>query len=201
MLAATAKILKRIAAAGLAAFGWFAYRLGGRRAARRAFEQVLRLGGDEFTAYVHLGRIALGEGDFAGYRREMNNARSLDPERFARLRPSVDGVESRWVGSPSEESGERATWRSVRPGNQGYARRTTVRSAEAPTEGETDPEFGPIYELPRLDFGQRRHDRRRTARDDFSSSAERARFRDLPPLRHDDVRTADVDELSRRLGS
>jgi hypothetical protein len=201
MLAILARLTKRLAACGSGVVGRIAFRLGRHGAARRSFERVLDLGGDEFTAYVHLGRIALGEGDFAGYRREMNNARNVDPERFARLLPGPEGIESRFVGSPSDETGERATWRSVRPGNQGMARRSTVRSAELPTDaGDELPMFGPIYEIPQMELGEPTPRMRRAGRDDFLSASERDRFRGLPPLRRDDVRTTDVEDLARRLG-
>ena len=215
MFGVMARLLKRLTAATASLGGRIAFRLGRHATARRAFERVLRLGGDEFTAYVHLGRIALGEGDFSGYRREMSNARAVDPERFSKLRPAAEGVEARFVGSPFEETGERATWRSVRPGNHGIARRSTVRSAEVPTENLEDlQQFGPLFELPQTELGQqepgvysdgghtgRAADApRRHRRDDFLSINERDRFRSLPPLRQDDVRTADYEELARRLG-
>lgn len=205
-----ARMLKRMAATASSLLGRFAFRLGRHAAARRAFERVLRLSGDEFLAHVYLGRIALGEGDFAGYRREMASARALDAERFAGLRPAAEGIEPRLVGSPFEEAGERATWRSVRPGNHGIARRSTVRSAEVPTEIlEEGLGVGPLFELPHMEIDRQEpaanaandgEHAPRATRDDFSSSGERDRFRGLPPLRQDDVRTADFDELARRLG-
>lgn len=210
MFGLCARMLKRMAATASSLLGRLAFRLGRHAAARRAFERVLRLSGDEFLAHVYLGRIALGEGDFAGYRREMASARALDAERFAGLRPAAEGIEPRLVGSPFEETGERATWRSVRPGNHGIARRSTVRSAEVPTENlEEGLGVGPLFELPHMELGQQEPAANaangdeplpRAMRDDFSSNGERDRFRGLPPLRVDDVRTADFDELARRLG-
>ena len=95
------------------------------------------------------------------------------PERFARMRPGPDGIEARFVGSPFEETGERATWRSVRPGSQGMARRSTVRSAEMPTESSDDLlMFGPIYEIPQMEVGDPAP-RARDGRDDFLSTTER----------------------------
>ncbi|MGE3174292.1 MAG: hypothetical protein AB7O97_16810 [Planctomycetota bacterium] len=195
------RFLRRLLAVHCELWGRLAFRLGRRAHARRQFERVLRLGGDEFTAYVHLGRIALGEGDFAGYRREMGNARACDPERFARLRPAADGIETRAAGTPFEETGERATWRSVRPGGPGMTRRTPVRSAELPTENLDDSQrHGPLFELP-LGLGEyTEQPRPRMLRDDFCSNTERERFRRLPPIRGEDVRAADFDELARRLG-
>jgi hypothetical protein len=80
------------------------------------------------------------------------------------------------------------------------ARRSTVRSAEMPTESSDDLlMFGPIYEIPQMEVGDPAP-RARDGRDDFLSTTERDRFRNLPPLRRDDVRTADFDELARKLG-
>jgi hypothetical protein len=195
------RILKRLVAGQASLRGRFAFRLGRHAAARRHFERSLRLGGDEFVAYVHLGRIALGEGDLAGYRREMSNARASDPERFQRLGPTIDGIEQR-SGAAFKEAGERATWRSVRPGAPGIPRRTPVRSAELPTENQDDAQrSGPVFELPQMGLGEYAAEMRRTRRDDFCSSAERERFLRLPPIRRDDVRAADFDELVRRFGS
>jgi len=203
MFGVLARLLRRLAAAYFGLRGRLAYRLGRGARARQHFERVLSLGGDEFSAYVHLGRIALGEGDFAGYRREMGNARACDPERFARLRPAADGLEPRAAGTPFEEAGERATWRSVRPGNQGIPRRTPVRSAEVPTEtGDEALPKSPLFELPQTDLGQyRRSAARRADHDDFCTNQERERFRRMPPIRGHDVQGADIDELARRFGS
>ncbi len=214
MYAVMARLLRRLSAAYHGLRGRLAFRLGRVAGARDHFERVLALGGDEFTAYVHLGRIALGEGDFAGYRREMANARAADPERFSRLRKTTDGFEPRTAGTPFEETGERATWRSVRPGNQGIPRRTPVRSAEVPTEGLDDALCqGPLFELP-TDLGNetaadsgkdgsdyRARSMRAEDRDDFCTQRERERFRRLPPIRSDDVRTANLDDLLRKFGS
>ncbi|MSR38412.1 MAG: hypothetical protein EXS02_06200 [Planctomycetes bacterium] len=174
--------------------GWLAFHLGGTVAARLCFERVLSLGSCEFVAYVHLGRIALGDGDYAGYRREMANARAADPERFRRLNPRVDGLEPRFDGTPFDETGERATWRSVRP-SASFLRRTAVHSVELPIDSLlTDA----LNEL------QRHAENFATSktpppRDDFSSADERARFREQPPIGNDEVRLANLEDLSRRL--
>lgn len=203
MLGVLARFLRRLHAAYHGLRGRIAYRIGRPAAARQHFERALSLGGDDFAAYVHLGRIALGEGDFAGYRREMGNARAADPDRFARLRPAADGLDPRHAGSPFEETGERATWRSVRPGGHGITRRTPVRSAEVPTENAEDPtRTGPLFELPQMDLTDfRPSSARRAQRDDFCTSQERERFRQMPPIATGDVRAADVDEIARRFGS
>jgi hypothetical protein len=203
MLQVLGRLLKRLLAGWASLRGRFAFRLGRHAAARRHFERALRLGGDEFVAYVHLGRIALGEGDLAGYRREMSNARSSDPERFQRLRPTIDGIDQRSPGTAFEEAGERATWRSVRPGAPGIPRRAPVRSAELPTENQDDAHrSGPVFELPHMGLGEYAAEaHRRSRRDDFCSNAERERFGRLPPIRRDDLRSADFDDILRRFGS
>jgi hypothetical protein len=198
MLGVVGRLARRLAAAFHTVCGRIAFRCGGTACARRHFERVLSLGGDEFTSFVHLGRIALRDGDFAGYRREMANARACDPERYARLRPTVEGLEPRLPGTPFDETGERATWRSVRPtGN--ILRRTAVHSAEIPLEG-LQPDA--VDEMQHLHAEAHETDLagREPARcDDFSSAAERDRFRARPPIRREDVSAADLDELLRRL--
>lgn len=105
-----------------AAVGWCAYRLGLATTARRRFEHVLLLRGADFGAYVHLGRIAFNAGDYAGWRREFEHARRLDPVRFARLNHPLELFEPRLAGTrldrrvPAPETAEfpatdaRATW-------------------------------------------------------------------------------------------
>src|SRR5262245_8387940 len=199
MLGVLARFLRRCAATYHTLRGRLAFRCGLAASARSHFERVLALGGDEFLAYVHLGRIALGEGDFAGYRREMGNARASDPERFARLRPAIEGIEPRAAGTPFEETTERATWRSMRSGGHGIARRAPVRSAEMPTELPDEAARLPQFELPHMETDERGARQRRRPRDDFCTSNERERFRELPPIRREDVRGADVEEIARQL--
>jgi hypothetical protein len=203
MLGVLARFLRRLGAACHAFCGRLAARCHRPARARWHFERVLSLGGDEFSAYLQLGRLALAEGDYAGYRREMGNARAIDPERFARLLQPIDGLEPRAAGTQFEEAAERATWRSVRQGQ--HPRRSAVRSAELPAEGADDQaQRGPAFELthlePPVDGLEECRDLRQVGlHDDFASNAERDRFRRLPPIRRDDVRRADVDDLARRL--
>jgi hypothetical protein len=198
MLGVTARILRRALAALHATQGRLAWRCGMTRFARHRFERALALGGSEFTAYVHLGRIALGDGDYAGYRREMSNARACDPDRFARLRIPTEGLEPRSSGSPFEETGQRATWRAVRPTGNAH-NRPSIRSTELSTDALLD-------ELQRRSiestlFGvEDPCEIIRSGSDDFSSEAERNRFRRLPPIGAEEVADADLDDLMRRLG-
>lgn len=98
-----AEQLLRSAVARLAAMcGWVAFRLGLRERARRQYERVLRLKGDDFAAYIHLGRIAYDNGDYAGWRREFAHARRADPGRFARLRQPFELFEPRLAGTTHE---------------------------------------------------------------------------------------------------
>ncbi|MCA8949844.1 MAG: hypothetical protein KDE27_10105 [Planctomycetes bacterium] len=108
-------LLQLAAARVCAACGWLAFRVGLRQQARHQYERVLRLKGDDFSAYVHLGRIAYDTGDYAGWRREFEHARRADPVRFARLRHPFELFEPRLAGTTFEDTGERATWRSLRP--------------------------------------------------------------------------------------
>jgi len=111
------------------ALGWVAYKLGWLGPARRQYERVLLLRGADFRAYVHLGRIAFDQGDYAGWRREFEHARRTDPIRFARLRHPLELFEPRLAGTQFDPQGlvdddgyeatdARATWRALRPFGQ-----------------------------------------------------------------------------------
>ncbi|MEO6597613.1 MAG: hypothetical protein ABIP94_22950 [Planctomycetota bacterium] len=91
---------------------------------------MLVLRGADFSAYVHLGRIAFDTGDYAGWRREFEHARRADPYRFARLRHPFELFEPRLAGTDFDgidfderdcddrgfdDTGARAMWRSLRP--------------------------------------------------------------------------------------
>jgi hypothetical protein len=174
--------------------------------ARRHFEQVLRLRGDDFTAYVHLGRMAYGLGDYSGWRREYEHARRTDPSRFARLRHPFELIEPRSAGTLSEETGERATWRTVRAsipqgsksaGHRGRSRDGSDESSGHHSERPTRHSDAASGERGASD----RHgcDSRRTFGDDFESSEERRRFRGMPPIDPQDLAAVDLDAVARRL--
>lgn len=92
--------------------------------ARRHFERVLLLRGEDFATYVYLGRIAFACGDYAGWRRELRHAHHTNPERFARLdfgamnlgasglRPRLagTGVDARLLPFDVDDTAGRATW-------------------------------------------------------------------------------------------
>jgi hypothetical protein len=142
MFAVFGRCLRLMVATAHTLLGCAAFRLGSTVGARRHFERALALGGNEFTAYVHLGRIALRDGDYAGYRREMANARAIAPDRFAKLRPSVEGLEPRMDGAPHDETGERATWRSVRQSG------TFLRKASTSCCSKPPPNSSPNWSAP-----------------------------------------------------
>ncbi len=200
--------------------GWLAYRLGCRSASRAHFERVLLLSGADFRAYVHLGRIAFDIGDYAGWRRELEHARRLDPERFSRLRHPLELFEPRLAGTsidrlPTEDedfddSGERATWRTLRPSGSN-ARNNLIRNdlirndgldpgldALLPgldARGETTP---PRFAAHRPNANQPRANEK-NENDDCVSSAERSRFRELGPIVAAEIEHCDIDDLLRRL--
>lgn len=191
--------------------GWLAYRFGCRRAARAHFERVLVLRGADFGAYVHLARIAFDVGDYAGWRRELEHARRTDPDRFARLRHPLELFEPRLAGTtfdgPVDDAedfdgtGERATWRSLRPSTSG---------SRPPIRGDAfDPGLDAL--LPGLDAStgapppprspgprERNLDASR-AHDDCVTAKERARFRELGPIARTEIAHCDLDDLLRRL--
>ena len=103
----------RAIAHGLAGRIWF--RLGRAGRATHHFERVLAVRGDDFGAYVYLGRLAFSSGDYTGWRREYEHARRVCPERFDRLRHPFDPIEPSTADSLLVEAGARATWRAVGP--------------------------------------------------------------------------------------
>ena len=133
-----------------AATGWVAYRFGCLGASRRRYERVLQLRGACYSAYVHLGRIAFDEGDYAGWRREFEHARRTDPHRFARLRHPLELFEPRLAGTrfavdhvaPDdhryEDSDARATWHALRPAGRG----PRGRNNDVPMAPDYDPMSG-----------------------------------------------------------
>lgn len=198
------RLLRMIAAQHHALCGWLAYRLGWSTSARRHFERVLVLRGSDFTAYVHLGRISFAQGDYAGWRREFEHARRADPQRFARLRHPFELFEPRLAGTDFDETGERATWRSLRPfGGTGKKRRVDLTQ-----EHDLDA-FLPAWDA-RIDAAadttasratesSESGETASTLRDDCVSAAERRRFRDLGPIVSRDIARCDLDDLLRRL--
>jgi hypothetical protein len=182
MPAALRKLLCPLLCLWHLAMGRISFRFGTAARARRHFERVLQLRGDCYSAYLHLGRIAFLTGDFQGSRREFEHARRVDPERFARMRRQLDPFTPGGDGSPWSMTGERATWRVTVPGP------ATATARPESTEPEVTPAIEPAPP-------------RRACQDDCQSSAERARLDRCGPIRADEVRAADLDDLCRRLGA
>jgi hypothetical protein len=198
------KLLQKVASCAHSVLGWTCYRLGLRSRARRHYERVLLLRGGDFGAYVHLGLLAFAQGDYAGWRREFEHARRIDPVRFTQLRHPFELFEPRLAGTNFDETGERATWRSMRPLPSPTRRQAgredaavdgdlllpggepAEHGAEASQAAASD-DFG-ASGLPRPLHG-----------DDFCSPAERRRFHTLGPIGKHDVGTCDLDDLARRL--
>lgn len=200
-------LLAGVAARFHVACGWLAYRFGCRRAARSHFERVLLLRGDSFLAYVNLAHLAFDVGDYAGWRRELEHARRLDPERFARLRHPLELFEPRLAGTSVDRprsdvdfdrAGDRATWRTVRS--------PAPRQPMRPEALDTSLDDGLEALLPGLDSradadlpsNNPLPDASR-AHDDCATAAERARFSNLGPIARAELQRCDLDELLRRL--
>lgn len=202
--------LHRVQALLHALCGWVLFRAGCRLRARRHYERVLQLRGDDFTAYVHLGRIAFAIGDYSGWRREFEHARRTDPVRFARLRHPTELFEPRFAGTDFErgtgssgstpaDGEDRATWRSLLfgPARQGAGQRADAGDAEGGDAAGIDGGLDALL----AGAGTDRPDASRpgAAADDCSTSAERRRFAELGPIGAREVRQCDLDELARRL--
>lgn len=200
MLQLLKTLSRRLAACVHGTLGRLWFRLGSPSRARRHFERVLDLGGSAFSAYVCLGRAAYAEGDYAGWRREMEHARRTDPERFARLSHPFELFVQR-PAAPFGDAGERATWRAMR--NQPGGHRGPVRAIEMPTErGDVAASASrhAAEQSASADNNGSCSDRvDRVFGDDFASDAERERFRRLGPIDSRKVTPADLDDICRRL--
>lgn len=188
-------------------WGCASFRLGWTGVARRSFERVLALRGDDFTAYVHLGRLSFAAGDYAAWRREFEHARRTDPRRFAKLGHPFEVLEPRLAGTDFDDTGERATWRSLRP--FGGSPRLHAGRTDVPGDAGVDPllsgwdsgaDAAADTAAPRI-VGNSISGGRADAqpRDDCSSTMERLRLRMLGPIRARDVAACDLDDLLRRL--
>ena len=166
--------------------GWACYRVGAWQRARRHFENVLgNLEGDDFSAYVGLGRVAYRLGDYASWKRECGQARRTHPERYARLRHPFELFEP----SPALPSGETSPLSGTRPvaaaSGAGSGTPSQFGVGAAFANGEHDS-------IDALDFT-------RDAFDDFETERERARFAGRAPIDAGELAAVDIDELARRL--
>ena len=152
--------------------GRLSFRFGRAERARRHFEQVLA-DGDDFVAYFYLARLAYSAGDAAGYRREMEHARRTSPERMAKMNNVFDYLEP-MHGAVFERTGDRTSWQALRVSSVG---------GEPTRAGERGLSSCPGGELRR--YG-----------DDFSSTEERERFADLPPISRSEIASVDLDHLT-----
>ncbi|GAB4158948.1 MAG: hypothetical protein Fur0037_26310 [Planctomycetota bacterium] len=169
--------------------GRIAFHAGLTSRSRRHFERVLDFGGDSFTAYVYLGRIALRSGDLAGAQRELLHAQRIDPERFQRLEPWLLPASGGRTPSQSE-AGARATWRSVVAGGP------VGRGIPAPTEFEIGDWNAPDWTA---DDGKPTAPLVRNRRgDDFADDRERGAFAGRPPITRAEVEAVDLDDLCSR---
>ena len=192
---------------------WF--KVGNTEKARGHFERVLELKGDDFVAYVYLGRLAYCLGDYAGWRREYEHARRTAPERYARLKNPFDLFEPRSAGTIRDETGERATWRTVRLHRTQTAPGGVTGGLPAPGEGirsisrqhpgsQSGPHSGAEdagAEDAGADGGSASERECPTGTplrrygDDFSNDHERSRFRALPPIDRTELEPRDLDRL------
>lgn len=210
------RLLQQFRASLHAACGWLCFRAGLRLQARNHYERVLQLRGDDFGAYVHLGRIAFAVGDYTGWRRELEHARRTDAAAFARLRHPTDRFEPRIAGTDADPgappdnfsaTGDRATWRSLLAPEAGRnesgrttgalfdgdaGQRRARRPGDTPTQAGSEQPGGANSPFP---FDAEEHG------DDCSSTSERRRLRSLGPIRAQDCRSCDLDELARKLTS
>lgn len=207
--------------------GWLTYRLGWCSLARAQYERVLVHTGGDFGAYIHLGRIAFDQGDYAGWRREFEHARRLDPVRFARLHLVGERLGPRLAGTSFQRpgnhlfdaTGNRATWNSAWPRPELDRSDDELRADGSVNHGRHgQPQAGlPNTGLPNTGLHQEPFRdpelesllpsanapfdavNGREAADDCSSADERRRLSALGPIRPAELLGCDLDDLARRL--
>lgn len=100
-----ARLLSSLRARWHRALGRLARRLGRPAAARAHLERALALGDDPFAARVELAALAFAAGDYARWRRLLDEARASAPERFARLDDPSLGAAPRLAGTAVAHGG------------------------------------------------------------------------------------------------
>lgn len=211
------RILHRLHALGHSLCGWLCFRAGLRLNARKHYERVLQIRGDDFGAYMQLGRIAFSVGDYTRWRRELEQARRVDPRAFAAQSSVFEGLGLRLAGTPhASESigsdvagsatfghpGKRATWRSgTAPDDVPQELSSQAGADRADAADAADAEMGRHGAGSRRRLG-REPDLRADALftgDDCCSAQERQRLQNLGPIRRPEIASCDFDDLSRRL--
>lgn len=157
------------------ALGWCFLRLGANEGARRRYEAVLRLRGEDFGAHVRLAQIAYRLGDYASWQRECVQARRIDPLRYAQL------------GHPFElHDGRDLEGRAPRADRAAEAGRPATGRAASAEAGHGADLAGRLAGV--VGIGG----------DDCGSVEERQRFQNLGPIRPEQIASVDLDELIQR---
>ncbi|MGE0144973.1 MAG: hypothetical protein AB7I19_15870 [Planctomycetota bacterium] len=181
-------LLRRLRAGWHRVMGWAWYRLGALELARREFERVLRcLDGDDFSAYVGLGRVAYRLGDYVAWKRECSLAQRTSPQRYAKLRQPFELFEPRPDGDLGDRLAEAAMgWDrpSLAPAASDLTAAVGAGGAEVLRGTSMRCDDGATHAV---------------RGDDFVDDAERARFAGRPPISGNDVSAVDLDDLASRL--
>ena len=80
--------------------GRVCYLTGRLRSARRHFERVLDLVGDDFVAHIYLGRIAYARGDFEAWHRRFELAQRAAPRRYSHHHAASSAHDSGIANAP-----------------------------------------------------------------------------------------------------
>jgi tetratricopeptide (TPR) repeat protein len=156
-------------------------RLNSPHRARLAFSRVLELRPDHYGACLGLGRALLRLEEFDAAAAAFQRARRIDPIRFDTTREAMFLLHERETLKDLEDAFDDGTFERE-PGS--YLQLPTSFVAPPPsscTEGAT-------RKLPRSNTKAFRFK-------DFNSFEEYRRFRDVPPIRREDVATVDWDQL------
>jgi hypothetical protein len=141
-------------------------------AARDRLQKAATIAPASFSIHLRLGALYLDGHDFTRARREFLLARQLNPGKFRRLYPLITG-----------RSGDININLFYFPGY------TDHEPEQAPADFLRDFLAGPLEKLAE----------RRAGRTDFVSRREARKFREMGPIRAEEVGGVDWDELTRRL--
>jgi hypothetical protein len=179
---------RRVAVAWHRLAGWTCFRFRALERARRHFERVIALVGEDFRALVWLGRIAHKLHDYGGWKRAFARARRCDPARYQQLKHPFELFDTR--GGDELEALDTVFDPAAVP----LIPRPLAGDDGDPERGG-DGRRGTAARLrAALDGGSAA-----AVADDFVSESERARFRGLAPIEPGTAKQVDLDELARRL--
>lgn len=164
-------------------------------AAKSHFERVLALRGSDFSARMHLGRLAYLTGDYDNWRRHLTAARLADASQFAKWtklthpHEMAQGPQLAGTGIDAREFAPHRPPRAIKPVTE-----KSAKEDRTPNDACAEAVAG-MHDL----LDSLLHAGNSQPADDLRSPAERARFAKLSPITRTQVQNCDVDALAQRL--